>query len=191
MPGEHIAKAFTDKPDSQIVVLRPEFTLDHNPGWEWMLRRVAPGHRLGYRANDRVCRHHLAVGFVLFRLAVVASSRSLAGCAAGRIGCAALFDGSARAMPAIVDFRKVFSLPCCSSGRRTDPKNPSWLKVILTAAAFCLSTWMRRRLVFVGISFARHFFWRVSGTNSVFWLVCWVVGTFIAASPDRQPGSFS
>ena len=45
----HIAKAFTDKSDGQVVMLRPGFTLDHNPGWEWVLRRVqkASGWDLG------------------------------------------------------------------------------------------------------------------------------------------------
>src|SRR4051794_38201992 len=33
----HVAKAFTEKPYTQIVVMRPEYTMDHSPGWEWLL----------------------------------------------------------------------------------------------------------------------------------------------------------
>src|SRR5689334_9053817 len=42
-PGDarrHIAKAFTDKNDADIVVQRPGFTMDHNPGWEQVLHSV-------------------------------------------------------------------------------------------------------------------------------------------------------
>jgi hypothetical protein len=36
----HVAKAFTDKPYSEIVVLRPEYGTDQSPGWDWILRRL-------------------------------------------------------------------------------------------------------------------------------------------------------
>ena len=46
-PGDarrHYAKAFTDKPYSEIIVMRPEYKVDHSPGWEWLLRVL---HRQG------------------------------------------------------------------------------------------------------------------------------------------------
>jgi len=39
-PGDarrHVAKAFTDKPYTDIIVMRPEYKMDHSPGWEWLL----------------------------------------------------------------------------------------------------------------------------------------------------------
>jgi len=36
----HVAKAFADKPYTQIVVMRPDYTMDHSPGWEWLLRQL-------------------------------------------------------------------------------------------------------------------------------------------------------
>ena len=33
----HAAKPFANKPYSQIVVVRPEYVVDHSPGWEWLL----------------------------------------------------------------------------------------------------------------------------------------------------------
>src|SRR5262245_57425276 len=33
----HVAKAFTAKPYTEIIVMRPDYTLDHSPGWEWLL----------------------------------------------------------------------------------------------------------------------------------------------------------
>jgi hypothetical protein len=44
LPGgdarRHIGKAFTDKSYRDILVLRPEYAMDHSPGWEWLLRLV-------------------------------------------------------------------------------------------------------------------------------------------------------
>jgi hypothetical protein len=44
MPGgamrRHVAKAFTEKHYTEIVVLRPGYTVDHSPGWEWLLRSL-------------------------------------------------------------------------------------------------------------------------------------------------------
>src|ERR1700689_526297 len=33
----HVAKPFANKPYSEIVVMRPEYVVDHSPGWEWLL----------------------------------------------------------------------------------------------------------------------------------------------------------
>src|SRR5437879_1514111 len=33
----HVAKAFTERPYTEIVVMRPDYTVDHSPGWEWLL----------------------------------------------------------------------------------------------------------------------------------------------------------
>lgn len=34
----HVAKAFTAKPYTEILVMRPEYKMDHSPGWETLLR---------------------------------------------------------------------------------------------------------------------------------------------------------
>src|SRR5579864_7786719 len=52
-PGDarrHYAKAFTDKPYSQIIVMRPEYQVDHSPGWEWLLRVLHQNAGLGLEA---------------------------------------------------------------------------------------------------------------------------------------------
>src|SRR5689334_21171642 len=44
LPGgdarRHVAKVFTERPYTDIVVMRPEYTMDHSPGWEWVLRAL-------------------------------------------------------------------------------------------------------------------------------------------------------
>src|SRR5262249_4101392 len=45
-PGDarrHVAKAFTDKPYTDIIVMRPEYKMDHSPGWEWVLGGLRRG----------------------------------------------------------------------------------------------------------------------------------------------------
>src|SRR5258708_19758492 len=41
LPGgdarRHVAKAFTDKPYTDILVLRSEYKMDHTPGWDRFL----------------------------------------------------------------------------------------------------------------------------------------------------------
>lgn len=39
----HIAKGFTDKPYSEILVMRSEYKMDHSPGWELILRGLHRG----------------------------------------------------------------------------------------------------------------------------------------------------
>ncbi len=36
----HVAKAFTDKSYSEIIVLRPEYGTDQSPGWDWILHQL-------------------------------------------------------------------------------------------------------------------------------------------------------
>jgi hypothetical protein len=36
----HVAKVMTDKEYNRILVLRPEYKIDHSPGWDWILRQI-------------------------------------------------------------------------------------------------------------------------------------------------------
>ena len=36
----HVAKAFTDKTYTEIVKFCPDYTIDHSPGWEWLLKQI-------------------------------------------------------------------------------------------------------------------------------------------------------
>lgn len=44
----HVAKPFANKPYSEIVVMRPEYVVDHSPGWEWLWARCT-GYAVGMR----------------------------------------------------------------------------------------------------------------------------------------------
>ena len=39
----HVARALVEKDYRQIVVLRPEYKIDHSPGWDWILRHLHRG----------------------------------------------------------------------------------------------------------------------------------------------------
>jgi hypothetical protein len=67
LPGDdalrHAAKAMSGKPWSEILLLRPEITIDHNPGWHWLLGSL---HRLaGWDARQLVVFSVIAM-FVVF-----------------------------------------------------------------------------------------------------------------------------
>ncbi len=36
----HAAQAVSQRPYTEVLVMRPEYTMDHSPGWGWILRRV-------------------------------------------------------------------------------------------------------------------------------------------------------
>ena len=82
LPGgdlrRHVAKPFADKPYTSIVVLRPDYTVDHSPGWEWLLTAL---HRYAGWGKDAL------VSFSTRRVAVsVSFPRRCHGCAARKRG---------------------------------------------------------------------------------------------------------
>ncbi len=185
---KHIAKAFTDKSDNQIVVLRPEFTLDHNPGWEWVLRRVhkATGWNIGQMTVFAV----VTLLFGLFCSALPWLRRPeawLAALLAELVALPYLMDRLVQSRPLLISESVLIALLFTWS--KDNSKNPSWLKVILTVVGFCLSAWMHGAWylwVFLLAAFFLARAWR-----AFFWLaVCWLVGTFIGASLTGSPIRF-
>jgi hypothetical protein len=184
----HIAKAFTDKSDSQVVMLRPGFTLDHNPGWEWVLRRVQ-------KASGWDLSQMTVFAVVTLLLSVFGSALPwlrrpeawLAALLAELVALPYLMDRLVQIRPLLVPESILIALLFVWS--RSDANGPSWLKILLTAAAFCLSTWIDGAWFLWGVLFAAFFLareWR-----KLFWLlVSWVVGTVIAASLTGSPIQF-
>src|SRR5256885_14389036 len=58
----HVARAFAQKPFTEIVVMRPEYSMDNSPGWDWLLRTL---HRQGGFTKDGLVAFYLA-GPLLF-----------------------------------------------------------------------------------------------------------------------------
>jgi hypothetical protein len=137
----HIAKAFTEKSDSQVVILRQGFTMDHNPGWEWILRRVerATGWDLGRMTVFAVVTPLWSV----FCSALPWLRRPeawLAALLAELVALPYLMDRLVQCRPLL--FPESILIALLFVWSKQDPNGPSWFKIIFTAIAFCLSTWI-------------------------------------------------
>jgi hypothetical protein len=184
----HIAKAFTDKSDSQVVVLRSGFKMDHNPGWEWVLRRVerATGWDIGQITVFAV----IALLLSVFYSALPWLRRPeawLAALLAELVALPYLMDRLVQCRPLLIPEGMLIALLFVWS--RMDPKGQLWLKLLFTTAAFCLATWIDGAWFLWGFLFAAFILareWR-----KLLWLLgCWAVGTIIAASLTGSPVQF-
>jgi len=184
----HIAKASTERADSQIILLRPGFTLDHNPGWEWLLRHVqkATGWNIGQITVFAVIT--LLLGFFFSALPWLPRPEAwLAALLAELIALPYLMNRLVQCRPLLIPESILIALLFVWS--KTDSKGPSWRKLILTAAAFGLATWMDGAwflwaFLFAAFALARE--WR-----KLLWLLaCWSVGTVVAAVLTGSPVQF-
>jgi hypothetical protein len=184
----HIAKAFTEKSDSQIVVLRPGYALDHNPGWEWVLRHLQKA--TGWNLEQMTVFAVIALLLALFLSAIPWLHRPEAWLAALLAELIVLPDLMVRLVqirPLLIPEGILIALLFVWS--RNDPEKPSWLKLSLTTAAFCLSTWIDGAWFLWGFLFAAFFLARA--WSRLFWLLaCWLVGTIIAAIMIGSPIEF-
>ncbi|HZF01932.1 MAG TPA: hypothetical protein VE344_08560 [Methylomirabilota bacterium] len=190
-PGDarrHIAKAFTERKDSEIIVLRPGFTMDHNPGWEWVLRHAqeATGANIGQMTVFAV----IALLLCFFYSALPWLRRPeawLATLLAEMVALPYLMGRLDQIRPLLVPESILIVLLFVWS--RDDSKNPSRLKLVLTAAAFCLSTWIDGAWFLWGFLFAA--FCLARRWRDLLWLMaCWLVGTIIAAMLTGSPVQF-
>ena len=184
----HIAKAFTDKSDSQVAVLRPGFTLDHNPGWEWVLRRVERA--TGWDTGQITVFAVIALLLSVFYSALPWLRRPeawLAALLAELIALPYLMNRLVQCRPLLIPEGILIALLLVWS--RNDPRGPSWWKIILTSAAFCLSTWIDGAWFLWGFLFGAFILareWR-----KLLWLLgCWAAGTIVAASLTGSPIQF-
>jgi hypothetical protein len=185
---KHIAKAFTDKPDNQIVVLRPEFTMDHNPGWEWVLRHVE--RPTGWNVEQITVLAVVSSLLIFFCSALPWLRRPeawLAALLAALVALPYLMDRLVQCRPLLISEGVLIGLLFAWSNDNL--KKPSWLKIGLTVVGFSLSTWMHGAWylwVFVLGAFFLGRAW-----SAVFWLtICWMVGTLIGASLTGHPIHF-
>jgi hypothetical protein len=184
----HIAKAFTDKSDSQVVVLRPGFTMDHNPGWEWVLRRVQKA--TGWNIEQMTVFAVITLLLSIFFSALPWLRRPEAWLAALLAEMVTLPDLMGRLVqirPLLIPEGILIALLFVWS--RKDLSGPSWWKIILTTTAFCLSTWIDGAWFLWGFLFAAFILareWR----KLLGLLGCWLVGTVVAVSLTGSPVQF-
>ena len=144
-PGDarrHVAKPFADKPYSQIVIMRPEYVIDHSPGWEWLLGAVHRG--VGWDEDALMSFSITSLVLWIFCLPLLWMRRPeawLAAILAQIIVIPELMSARwTQARPFLVTEGVLIALLLAWS--KNESKNPPWHKLFLTFAGFALAIWM-------------------------------------------------
>jgi len=181
----HVAKAFTDKPYTDIVVMRSGYGIDHSPGWEWLLRVLAQKVGLNEDALMSFSVVSLLLCILLIPLLWMRRPEAwLAALMAEMVAIPELMTRFTQARPYLLT--ETILIAVLFSWSKTDTKNPSRLKCILTCIGFSLSTWVHGAWYLWGVVLAAFFlvgWWRTG-----IWLTgCWVVGTLGGALMTGSP----
>jgi hypothetical protein len=190
-PGDarrHAAKPFAGKPYSQISIMRPEYVVDHSPGWEWLLGAL---HRaLGWDKDALISFSIASLLLWIFGLPLLWLRRPeawLAAILAQMIAIPELMIRWTQARPYLVTEGVLMAL--LFSWPKNEPKNPPWWKILLTSAGFALAVWMHGIWYFWVVLLAAFFLaqrWR----DGLWLAACWAAGTSAAALLTGKPVSF-
>ncbi|HZM02535.1 MAG TPA: hypothetical protein VFC44_05895, partial [Candidatus Saccharimonadales bacterium] len=184
----HVARPFANKPYTEIVVLRPEYKVDHSPGWEWMLGVV---HRATGWDEDALISFSVAsmlLWFFCLPLAWVRRPEAwLAAVLAQMIAIPELMTRLTQGRPFLLT--EGILVAFLFSWSREERKNPPWWKIVLTVAGFTLSVWMHGAWylwAMLPIAFLLAQRWRAAC-----WLAgCWLAGVALGALLTGQPFAF-
>ncbi|HVV71876.1 MAG TPA: hypothetical protein VHI52_10315 [Verrucomicrobiae bacterium] len=145
LPGgdarRHVAKAFTDKAYTDLVVMRPEYTMDHSPGWEWLLRQV---HRTLHWDSDALMSFSIFLSMACVFFApfpwLKRPEAWLAALLAQMVVLPDLIVRFAQARPFLLTEAVLIAILFAWSG--PDQERPSRRKAGLTCLGIALSVWM-------------------------------------------------
>ena len=190
-PGDarrHAAKPFANKPYSEIVVMRPEYVVDHSPGWEWFLGVL---HRAAGWDEDALLSFSVAgmlLAVLCFPLIWVRHPEAwMAAVLAQMLAIPQLMDRWAQGRPYLLTAAILMAL--LFSWSREQDRNPPWWKAALTCFGFALSVWMHGTWYLWVLLLAAFFLaqrWRAG-----LWLAgCWAVGTMAGALATGRPLAF-
>jgi hypothetical protein len=190
-PGDarrHTAKAVTSKEYTDVLVLRPGYTMDHSPGWDWLLRSL---HRkLGWN-EDALISFSIAGCLACILLVPAALLRRpeawLAALLAQMVAIPDLMGRFTQGRPYLVTEAVLI---CLLLGWAREPQAmPGWPKMALTCAGFALSAWLHGTWYLWGLPLAAFFLAR-SWRAGICLTVCWAAGTFLGALLTGRPIEF-
>lgn len=185
----HVARPFAHKPYTEIVVLQPEYKVDHSPGWEWLLGVV---HRaFGWDEDALISFSVISTMLGFFCLPLIWVRRPetwLAAILAQMIAIPELMNRLTQGRPFILTETILIAFLFAWS-KEDGKKNPRWWKLVLTVVGFTLSVWMHGAWylwALLPITFLLAQRWRVAC-----WLTaCWLAGVVIGALLTGQPVAF-
>jgi hypothetical protein len=184
----HVAKAFTDKPYTEIIVMRPEYKMDHSPGWEWLLTSL---HRtLGWGADELMSFSVISMLLCVFLATLPWLRRPeawLAALLAQLVAIPELMTRLVQARPYLLTEGILIALLLAWS--REENEGPPRLKLALTSLGIALSVWVHGAWYLWALpplAFLLAGRWRTS-----LWLGCCIgLGTIAGALLTGHPIEF-
>jgi hypothetical protein len=184
----HAAKPFANKPYSQIVVVRPEYVVDHSPGWEWLLGVL---HRdLGFGEDGLISFSIASLLIWFFCLPLLWMRRPeawLAAILALLVAVPELMSRLTQARPFLLTDGLLIAFLLAWS--KDDGKNTRWPKLLLTSAGFALSVWMHGAW-YLWVLLPAAFFMAQRWRAGVWLTACWAAGTLAGALLTGKPVAF-
>jgi len=184
----HVAKAFTEKPNTEIMVLIPEYKVDHSPGWEGLLRFLH--FKAGWGMEALVTFSVVGLMLSVFYAPLPWLRRPeawLAALLAQMVAIPELMIRFTQARPLLLTEGILIAL--LFSWSKPEAKNPSPLKIVLTCVGFGLSAWIHGSWYLWVMPLAAFFLARC--WRAAFWLTaCWIVGTVAGAILTGKPVAF-
>lgn len=143
-PGDarrHAAKGITDKPYTEIVVMRPEYTMDHSPGWEKLLNVL---HKSMGWSEDALMSFAVVFLLLCIFLAPVRWLRRpeawLCAVLAEMVALPELMTRFAQTRPLLITEAVLIGI--LFAWRNPEPKRLPWPRLIITTIGIALSVWM-------------------------------------------------
>ncbi len=137
----HVAKAFTAKPYTEIVVMRPEYTMDHSPGWEWLLRWL---HRFAGWESDALMSFSILATLLCVLVAplpwVKRPEAWVAALLTQMVAIPEIMNRLTQARPYLLT--EAILIAILVSWFRDGSGKPSRSKIALTCLAIAFSVWM-------------------------------------------------
>jgi hypothetical protein len=184
----HVAKPFADKPYAQIVIMRPEYVIDHSPGWEWLLGAI---HRvLGWDEDALMSFSITSLILWIFWLPLIWLRRPeawLAAILAEMVAIPELMTRWTQARPYLVTEGVLIAL--LLAWGRGKPRPPPWYKLVLTTAGIGLAVWMHGSWYLWALLVGAFFLaqrWR----DVIYLTGCWLAGTVVAGLLTGNAFSF-
>jgi hypothetical protein len=184
----HVARAIANQPYTEIVVMRPEYTMDHSPGWEWLLHRLHVAAGLG--TEGLVSFSIVALMLCLFFAPLPCLRRPeawLAALLAQMVAIPGLMVRFSQARPYLLT--EAILIAVLFAWSKSNATKPSRLKLAATTVAIAISVWMHGAWYLWALMLPPFFFarWWRSGLSLT---ACWLVGSFAGALLTGRPFEF-
>jgi hypothetical protein len=181
----HAAQAFTHRPYTDIVVMRPEYSMDHSPGWDGLLRLLHE--KLGF-TEDNLVTFSLAGLMLCIFLAPLPWLRRpeawLAALLAQMVAIPELMVRFTQARPYLLT--EALCVAVLMNWSKPESNRPSRKQIVLTVVAIATSTYVHGTWYLWAVPVAAFFlagWFRAGGWLAACWLVGAVAGGLLTGRP--------